>query len=391
MTTGDSTLLNDSMAHAASVLRSSSLRHYRVRLVSSGFGDMLTVANLQAAVGELLGLSFQGLTLPASFSRPYYDELVKRLGLLDISETAEGDPEIVLDEQNLVDPQHSLAAALTAAVANKPGAETLLIAMRSIAAAQGIQGFDALREPFFRSGMRSWFMSRGHALFSSQRRYPSVTIHLRLGDVAAVRLGGFVVIPEFAKRETHPAGVVRHAALDRTPFAKKTFALVDDCLAAARQLKQHFPGVRLNLVSDGFDRTRYMLLDPQIRRKLQAKGVEFREEQLDTFIRNTESRIRDAGTFDQIVFGEASTDDWLATVNVLLGSAVVASTARGFVANVLTFFADSCKGMRFYSPLGTGIYSDLSVLGLEQRRFVSFQEFVRDLAADPVSGLTAGD
>lgn len=77
----------------------------------------------------------------------------------------------------------------------------------------------------------------------------------------------------------------------------------------------------------------------------------------------------------------------MASVRLLLNSAVVASTARSFVANMLTFFAPSCQGQRFYSPLGTGIYADLGCIGLDQRKFSSFAEVVDDLHRAPPPGL----
>lgn len=258
------------LAEAAAVLHASRLRQYRVRLVSSGFGDMLTVANFLSATGDLLGLRFCGLVLPPSFSRPYYDELVDHLGLRAVAAEHRGGPELVIDDTSFAAPQRPLAALLAEQIRAYPEADTLLLTMRSIAAAQVVQGLAALRDPFFASGLRAWSIAQGQAIFGAAAREPSITLHLRLGDVAAVRLGSFVVIPVFAKRETHPAGVVRFAALDRTPFAKKTFQLIDDCLLAARRLKQRYPGHRINLVSDGFERARYMLLDPDLRRKLQA-------------------------------------------------------------------------------------------------------------------------
>lgn len=386
MTVVESPPMLPGLAEAAAVLRASRVTQYRVRLVSSGFGDMLTVANFLSAIGDLLGLRFCGLVLPPSFSRPYYDELVDQLGLRAVAAEHRGGPELVIDDTSFAAPQRPLAALLAEQIRAHPNADTLLLTMRSIAAAQVVQGLAALRDPFFASGMRAWSIAQGQATFGAPAHEPSITLHLRLGDVAAVRLGGFVVIPEFARRETHPAGVVRFAALDRTPFAKKTFQLIDDCLLAARRMKQSYPGHRINLVSDGFERTRYMLLDPDLRHKLQARGLEFSDEQLDGWLEQAQARIRRDGGFDEIVFGEANTQDWVASVRLLLNSSVVASTARGFVANMLTFFAPSRQGQRFYSPLGTGIYADLGCIGLDQRKFSSFAEVVDDLHRDPPPG-----
>lgn len=272
MTAAEPPTMLPGLAEAAAVLRASRLTQYRVRLVSSGFGDMLTVANFLSAVGDLLGLRFCGLVLPPSFSRPYYDDLVDHLGLHAVAAEHRGGPELVIDDTSFATPPRPLAALLAEQIRAHPEADTLLLTMRSIAAAQVVQGLAAL-------------------------------------------------------------------------------------------------------------------LDPDLRRKLQARGVEFSDEQLDGWLDQTEARIRGDGGFDEIVFGEANTQDWVASVRLLLNSAVVASTARSFVANMLTFFAPSCQGQRFYSPLGTGIYADLGCIGLDQRRFSSFAEVVDDLHRDPPQGL----
>ncbi|HEU4679839.1 MAG TPA: hypothetical protein VFS35_09990, partial [Terrimicrobiaceae bacterium] len=353
MPLNDASLLLSDLARARDRLALSPLNGYRVRVVSSGLGDMLALAALQSAIGDLLGLRFEGVVLPASYSRPYYADLVERLGLGSLSADPMNSVELVLDGKRVTRSQRTIEAELSDLVASHPASRTLVISFPSVAAASGIQDHTALRKGFFDSRFRAEVVKLGRNLFSTAEHPRTVTLHLRLGDVAAVRIGGFVVIPVFALREDHPAGAVRDADVARVAVTRVALSVVDECLEAARLLRKRFSGVKLQLVSDGYDRARQFLLRPDVRARLSSRGLDYQPPQIEPFLQATESRIRNSGLFDRIVFGESDSQEWMASVECLLHSGTVISSARGFVASMLTFFLPEHGHRRFYSPLNS--------------------------------------
>jgi hypothetical protein len=391
MTLNDASSLLTDLGRASDRIASSALKGYRVRIVSSGLGDMLTLAAFQSAIGDLLGLRFEGVVLPASYSRPYYADLVERIGLRSMSDDPASSVEFVLDGKRLTRSQRTIESEIGELVENHPESRTLLISFPSPAAAAGIQDHAALRMAFFRSRFRAEVIELGRSLFTLAEDAGTVTLHLRLGDVAAVRIGGFVVIPVFVLRQDHPAGAVCDADVARVTVTRVALSIVDECLEAARLLRERFPGVKLQLVSDGYDRARQFLRRADVRAKLKSRGLDYEPLQIEPFFRANEGRIRNSGLFDRIVFGESDSQEWLASLECLLQSGTVASSARGFVASVLTFFLPEHGNRRFYSPLGAGVFGDLSVIGIDQRPFTSFGKVVDDLLRDPPAALAGID
>jgi hypothetical protein len=387
MTLNDASPLLTDLSRARDRIASSALKGYRVRVVSSGLGDMLTLAAFQSAIGDLLGLRFEGVVLPASYSRPYYADLVERIGLRSMSDEPASGVEFVLDGKRITRSDRTIESELGELVANHPAGRTLVISFPSPAAASGIQDHAALRKAFFRSRLRAQVIELARSLVTTAEQPGTVTLHLRLGDVAAVRIGGFVVIPVFVLRGDHPAGAVRDADVARVTVTRVAMSIVDECLEAARLLRVRLPGVKLQLVSDGYDRARQFLSRTDVRAKLVSRGLDYEPRQIEPFFRNTESRIRNSGLFDRIVFGESNSQEWVASLECLLQSGTVASSARGFAASMLTFFLPEPRNRRFYSPLGAGVFGDLSVIGIDQRPFTSFGEVVGDLLRDPPPAL----
>ena len=366
--------LNNSTAMIHDELKNKGIRNYVTNIITSGFGDILTVGNMVSYFCEQLGLDFAGvfdLKKIATYKKHYID-LMRQIGLVD----CQNDKKIYyITIDNIQEDLTRLLSEIKNLTIGK--FDTLCLVSKTPNSFSGLKVNDDFNKNMCNNGFHKYFITqvRRSKLFdvaNKKQRNISLTIHLRLGDVAAVKIKEFVVVPFDIQNDRYNTGFSNVTTIDKSSQLYSHYMLLNDVIQFIEEVRKTHKNIQLNLITDGYSATRSKLKQNNIVERLLARGVDYNVNDVDVIIDKYEETLRSM-SFDVVSIGDNTSQDFINSVNTLINSDIIISSSRSFVFNILSNFKyDHTKKHIFYTNLRGGYFESLKSNNVELEDFVSF-------------------
>ncbi|MBX9866893.1 MAG: nodulation protein NodZ [Burkholderiales bacterium] len=357
-----------------SELSSKGIKNYVVNIINSGFGDILSIGSMVSYFSERLGLTFTGvLSLNDAKYKNHYLDLISRIGLKDCS----CDDKIYFVK--IHDIQEDLAKFILDIATLESGKfDTLCLIPTTPNSFSGLRNNTDFNKNIFNNGFHKYFIQlvRDSKLFTltqnNIQKDISITIHLRLGDVAAIKIKKFVIIPFDVQNDRYDTGISLLATIDKSNHLYSQHMLLDNLQQFIEDMRKTHNNLKLNLITDGYSTTRLKLKQNNIMEKCFARGLDYNVNDVDVIIDEYEKKLQSI-LFDIASIGDNASQDFINSVNILINSDIIISSSRSFVFNVLSNFKfNSFKKQIFYSPLRGGYFESLKSNNVELENLVPF-------------------
>ena len=343
------------------------IKGYRVALINSGLGDILTSGNLSSYLCERFGLNFAGmhLTFAGHSKRDYYDDT-----FFINHQPPLKDRTLFIKLDDIADNMDDLISSINQAV---PGQydEICLVPTSPNTFSTPMKHSKKVCNEFIFNQFNRYIKAR-HTIERYDYPEKSVLIHARLGDVAPIPVGNWCVSLYDLLKGNNFEGLVEIDSKNRsiTMQSLKNLRALNDFML---YLKENDNSVRINFISDGFDLTRKILKNPDLQAEIIKCLPDITIEDLVSSTESMEESIRSLPA-DQAQVGERTIEDFYNSVALILSSDVVISTARSFVFNCLANFKYGDGVQHFFSPVSGGYFKVLEKKGCVIHRFSEFEK-----------------
>jgi hypothetical protein len=163
-----------------------------------------------------------------------------------------------------------------------------------------------------------------------------VVFHLRLGDVANIDdiVENAVLVPwRFLYHGELFSGIERERIRDSARYDK-----LEEFADAARRLRASFPGIRIGVVTDGYDYSYTYLTKDRAAQRLRMLGVEIDNIDLnEKKLKHKEIFFEKFRDVDFIIYGE-SDDRFSQTISALISAPLVVSSSGIFASTIVNNF-----------------------------------------------------
>ncbi len=349
------------------------IRGYRVAIIKSGMGDILTAGNFFSFMCERFGLNFVGVhkIFDINSKRGYYNETFSDMPLPSTTTKT-----LFIDVEDIADDFDDLTAIINQ-VAPGQYDELCLVPKTVMSFSAPLRDSKFICREFLNNQFNRYIKAK---VAVKRHTFPekTVLIHARLGDVAPIPVGNLCLNLFDLRRGNNRDGLV---ALDSgsKSITLRTLTNIQSLDGFMRYLKGIDSSLRIIFISDGYDLTREMLANPKMQKQITDIIPDLTIQSLVDSINYMDEKIRSLPA-DQMQVGEKTIEDFFNSVALVISSDVLFSTARGFVFNCVANFKYGDNPQHYFSPATGGHFDVLSTKGCMMHQFTEFTKVQEEVS-----------
>ncbi|TQR28850.1 hypothetical protein DMB92_08925 [Campylobacter sp. MIT 99-7217] len=318
-------------------LKEKKIKYYKVHFVDSGFGDLITCASIASFYSDLLGLKFRGIANEElkfiAFYSYFYEKFLNDLSIFPNEEKISYikinnpllDTQIILDELEHIDDESVICIA--------PQHLFHTDDYGFIAYEMGLNLYKNQFIDFFHEKLE-------HFGFYKQSFYDmkhiNITLHLRLGDCAALPLNnqGDIIVCDWFGRAVNTHSWYNLKTKKGNEYVLEKYTQLERIINFTKEIKKKIPNARVNLITNGYDICFQEIYKQRFQDNLKNLNKTLDINVVKEYIDKQMQILNEDQILDKKIVGE-NYEKFLASIQCILGSNIIVSNHRSFVFRVL--------------------------------------------------------